>query len=58
MQPVLQALRAKGAPPKGQDPRFVYNMKGKKLPAENINPLVNRALEIASHYADNHFCSS
>ena len=58
MQPVLQVLKAKGAPPKGQDPCLVYNMKGKKLPAENLNLLVKKAVEDAVHYADHHFRSA
>ncbi|KAJ9578019.1 hypothetical protein L9F63_025121, partial [Diploptera punctata] len=54
MQSVLQVLKAKGAPPKGQDPHLVYNMKGKKIPAGNVNSLVNQALQEAVRYADQH----
>jgi hypothetical protein len=51
MQSVLQVFRSQGAAPKGQNPCFVFNMKGKKLPPADLKTLVEDALHSASEFA-------
>nr|CAD7459542.1 unnamed protein product [Timema tahoe] len=55
MQTILPIFQATGGPPRGQNPHITYNMKGKKIPDNEIQELLNKSLKSATDFALTHF---
>jgi hypothetical protein len=47
---VIRAIGGKGSSPKGQDPRFNYNIRSRKLVNDSEESVRQQALSLATQY--------
>ncbi len=51
---VIRAVGGKGSSPKGQDPRLSFNIRSRKIAADNTESVQRQALSLAQQYAKSH----